>query len=308
MRLVSKDLLGIEKLTREEIELILETAQKLHEIHSRDIKKVPTLRGKTVVNLFFESSTRTRTSFEIAAKRLSADTINFSATSSSLSKSETLIDTARSIGAMLPDVIVVRHNQAGTPEMLSRMVKSSVVNAGDGAHEHPSQALLDLLTVKEKKGRFEGLKVAIVGDIAASRVARSNIYGFTKMGAEVRVAGPTTMLPPHIEQLGCKAYTNIREAVVDADVIMMLRIQMERHSKLLFPSIREYSRLYCLTPEILDLAKENAVIMHPGPINRDVEISSEIADGPYSVILEQVTNGVAVRMAILYLLAGQRSN
>ncbi len=308
MRLVSKDLLGIEKLTREEIELILETAQKLHEIHSRDIKKVPTLRGKTVVNLFFESSTRTRTSFEIAAKRLSADTTNFSATSSSLSKSETLIDTARSIGAMLPDVIVVRHNQAGTPEMLSRMVKSSVVNAGDGAHEHPSQALLDLLTVKEKKGRFEGLKVAIVGDIAASRVARSNIYGFTKMGAEVRVAGPTTMLPPHIEQLGCKAYTNIREAVVDADVIMMLRIQMERHSKLLFPSIREYSRLYCLTPEILDLAKENAVIMHPGPINRDVEISSEIADGPYSVILEQVTNGVAVRMAILYLLAGQRSN
>ncbi|MDP3937987.1 MAG: aspartate carbamoyltransferase catalytic subunit [Deltaproteobacteria bacterium] len=308
MRLVSKDLLGIEKLTREEIELILETAQKLHEIHSRDIKKVPTLRGKTVVNLFFEGSTRTRTSFEIAAKRLSADTINFSASSSSLSKSETLIDTARSIGAMLPDVIVVRHNQAGTPEMLSRMVKSSVVNAGDGAHEHPSQALLDLLTVKEKKGRFEGLKVAIVGDIAASRVARSNIYGFTKMGAEVRVAGPPTMLPPHIEQLGCKAYTNVREAVVDADVIMMLRIQMERHSKLLFPSIREYSRLYCLTPEILDLAKENAVIMHPGPINRDVEISSEIADGPYSVILEQVTNGVAVRMAILYLLAGQRSN
>lgn len=308
MRLLSKDLLGIEHLTREEIELILETAQKLHEIHSRDIKKVPALRGKTVVNLFFESSTRTLTSFEIAAKRLSADTINFSVNASSISKSETLIDTARSIGAMLPDVIVIRHSQAGAPEMLSRMVKSSVVNAGDGAHEHPSQALLDLLTVKEKKERFEGLKVAIVGDIGASRVARSNIYGFTKMGAEVRVAGPPTMLPPQVEQLGVKAYTNIREAVVDADVIMMLRIQMERHSKLLFPSIREYSQYFCLTKDILELARENAMIMHPGPINRDVEISSEIADGPYSVILEQITNGVAVRMAILYLLAGARSD
>jgi len=308
VRLLSKDLLGIEHLTREEIELILETAQKLHEIHSRDIKKVPALRGKTVVNLFFESSTRTLTSFEIAAKRLSADTINFSVNASSISKSETLIDTARSIGAMLPDVIVIRHSQAGAPEMLSRMVKSSVVNAGDGAHEHPSQALLDLLTVKEKKERFEGLKVAIVGDIGASRVARSNIYGFTKMGAEVRVAGPPTMLPPQVEQLGVKAYTNIREAVVDADVIMMLRIQMERHSKLLFPSIREYSQYFCLTKDILELARENAMIMHPGPINRDVEISSEIADGPYSVILEQITNGVAVRMAILYLLAGARSD
>ncbi|MFQ5457083.1 MAG: aspartate carbamoyltransferase catalytic subunit [Myxococcota bacterium] len=308
MRLLNKDLLGIEHLTREEIELILETAQNLHEIQTRDIKKVPTLRGKTVVNLFFESSTRTRTSFEIAAKRLSADTINFSVSSSSLSKKETLIDTARSIGAMLPDVIVIRHSQAGAPEMLSRMVKSSVVNAGDGAHEHPSQALLDLLTVKEKKGRFEGLKVAIVGDIRASRVARSNIYGFTRMGAEVRVAGPPTMLPPRVEQLGVKAYTNIREAVVDADVIMMLRIQMERHSKLLFPSVREYSQFFCLTTDILALAKENAIIMHPGPINRDVEISSGIADGPYSVILEQVTNGVAVRMAILYLLAGPRGH
>lgn len=308
MRLLNKDLLGIEHLTREEIELILDTAQKLHEIHSRDIKKVPALRGKTIVNLFFEGSTRTLTSFEIAAKRLSADTINFSVTESSMSKSETLIDTARSIGAMLPDVIVIRHSQAGAPEMLSRMVKSSVVNAGDGAHEHPSQALLDLLTVREKKERFEGLKVAIVGDIGASRVARSNIYGFTKMGAEVRVAGPPTMLPPHVEQLGVKAYTSIREAVVDADVIMMLRIQMERHSKLLFPSIREYSKYFCLTTDILELARENAMIMHPGPINRDVEISSEIADGPYSVILEQITNGVAVRMAILYLLAGARSD
>lgn len=308
MKLVSKDLLGIEKLNREEIELILETAQKLHEIQSRAIKKVPTLRGKTVVNLFFENSTRTLTSFEIAAKRLSADTINFSASTSSISKSEALIDTARSIGAMLPDVIVVRHSQAGAPEMLSRIVNASVVNAGDGAHEHPSQALLDLLTVKEKIGRFEGLKIAIIGDIAASRVARSNIYGFTKMGSEVSVAGPPTMLPPQVEQLGVKAYSNIRDAVVDADVIMMLRIQMERHSKLLFPSIREYSQFFCLTPEILRLAKENAIIMHPGPINRDVEISSAIADGPYSVILEQVTYGVAVRMAILYLLAGPRGD
>jgi aspartate carbamoyltransferase catalytic subunit len=297
----------MEQLEREEIELIIETAQKLHEIQSRDIKKVPTLRGKTVVNLFFENSTRTRTSFEIAAKRLSADTINFSTSSSSVAKNETLIDTARSIGAMLPDVIVIRHSQSGTPERLSRMVKASVVNAGDGAHEHPSQALLDLLTVKEKKGRFEGLKVAIIGDITASRVARSNIYGFTKMGAEVRVAGPPTMLPPHVERLGVKAYTKIGDAIADADVIMMLRIQMERHSKLLFPSIREYSQFFCLTPEVFQLAKDDAIIMHPGPINRDVEISSEIADGPYSVILEQVTNGVAVRMAILYLLAGSRS-
>jgi aspartate carbamoyltransferase catalytic subunit len=307
VRLLSKDLLGIEQLEREEIELILETAQNLHEIQTRDIKKVPTLRGKTVVNLFFENSTRTRTSFEIAAKRLSADTINFSTSASSVAKNETLIDTARSIGAMLPDVIVIRHSQSGSPEWLSRTVKASVVNAGDGAHEHPSQALLDLLTVKEKKRRFEGLKVAIIGDITASRVARSNIYGFTKMGAEVRVAGPPTMLPPHVEQLGVKAYTNISDAIADADVIMMLRIQMERHSKLLFPSIREYSQFFCLTPEVFRLAKEDAIIMHPGPINRDVEISSEIADGPYSVILEQVTNGVAVRMAILYLLAGPRS-
>jgi aspartate carbamoyltransferase catalytic subunit len=307
VRLLSKDLLGIEQLQREEIELILETAQNLHEIQTRDIKKVPTLRGKTVVNLFFENSTRTRTSFEIAAKRLSADTINFSTSASSVAKNETLIDTARSIGAMLPDVIVIRHSQSGSPEWLSRTVKASVVNAGDGAHEHPSQALLDLLTVKEKKRRFEGLKVAIIGDITASRVARSNIYGFTKMGAEVRVAGPPTMLPPHVEQLGVKAYTNISDAIADADVIMMLRIQMERHSKLLFPSIREYSQFFCLTPEVFRLAKEDAIIMHPGPINRDVEISSEIADGPYSVILEQVTNGVAVRMAILYLLAGPRS-
>ncbi len=307
MRLLSKDLLGIEQLKREEIELILETAENLNEIQTRDIKKVPTLRGKTVVNLFFENSTRTRTSFEIAAKRLSADTINFSTSASSVAKNETLIDTARSIGAMLPDVIVIRHSQSGSPEWLSRKVKASVVNAGDGAHEHPSQALLDLLTVKEKKQRFEGLKVAIIGDITASRVARSNIYGFTKMGAEVRVAGPPTMLPSHVEQLGVKAYTNIGDAIADADVIMMLRIQMERHSKLLFPSIREYSRFFCLTPEVFRLAKEDAIIMHPGPINRDVEISSEIADGPYSVILEQVKNGVAVRMAILYLLAGPRS-
>jgi aspartate carbamoyltransferase catalytic subunit len=300
---LKKDLLGIEQLTREEIELILATAQNLQEIQTREIKKVPTLRGKTVVNLFFEGSTRTRMSFEIAAKRLSADTINFTPSASSISKAETLIDTARNIGAMLPDVIVVRHSQAGAPEMLSRMVSAAVINAGDGAHEHPSQALLDLLTVREKKGRFEGLKVAIVGDIAASRVARSDIYAFTKMGAEVRVAGPPTMLPPGIEQLGVKAYTNIRDAIADADVIMMLRIQMERHSRVLFPTIREYSQFFCLTPEILRLAREDVIIMHPGPINRGVEISSEIADGPYSVILEQVTNGVAVRMAILYLLA-----
>lgn len=304
MRLKRKDLLGIEELSAEEIGLILDTAESFREVSEREIKKVPTLRGKTVINLFYEPSTRTRTSFEIAAKRMSADAVNISVSTSSVVKGETLKDTARNLEAMRPDCIVVRHASAGVPRMLAGYVGCSVVNAGDGAHEHPSQALLDILTVKEKKGSIEGLKIAIIGDITHSRVARSNIYGFTKLGAEVTVAGPPTMLPPGIEALGCKATTNVDSAISGADVIMMLRIQTERQKESFFPTVREYSSLYGLNTARLKKAKPDAIILHPGPVNRGVEISSEVADGPYSLILDQVTNGVAVRMAIFYMLLG----
>jgi aspartate carbamoyltransferase catalytic subunit len=304
MSLKRKDLLGIQDLSVEEINLILETAESFKEVSGRDIKKVPTLRGKTVVNLFFEPSTRTRTSFELAAKRLSADVINFAVSASSISKGETLLDTARNIEAMQADFIVLRHPMAGAPNGLARMLRASVVNAGDGGHEHPTQALLDLYTLREKKREIKGLRLAIVGDIAHSRVARSNIYALTKLGAEVRVVGPPTMMPQEIERLGVKVFYDLDEGLRGVDVIMMLRLQLERQGIALFPSIREYSRLYCLTPERVRLAAPDALVMHPGPINRGVEIAPEVADSVSSVILDQVTNGVAVRMAVLYLLSG----
>lgn len=304
MRLERKDLLGIEDLSREEIEMILSTAESFKEVSSREIKKVPTLRGRTVINLFYEPSTRTRTSFEIAAKRMSADAVNISVSTSSVVKGETLKDTARNLEAMRPDCIVVRHASAGTPHMLAGYVGCSVINAGDGAHEHPSQALLDMMTVREITGSLDGLRVSIVGDIAHSRVARSNIYGFRKMGSEVTAAGPPTMLPPGIDRLGCRVTSDMSEAIRDADVIMMLRIQKERQKESFFPTIREYATVYGLDEDKLKGAKDDVVILHPGPINRGVEIATEVADGPYSLILEQVTNGVAVRMALFYMLLG----
>ncbi len=304
MPLKRKDLLGIRDLTIEEIQLILETAESFKEVTGRDIKKVPTLRGKTVVNLFFEPSTRTRTSFELAAKRLSADVINFAASASSVVKGETLLDTARNIEAMRADFIVLRHPAAGAPNILAHSLRASVVNAGDGGHEHPTQALLDLFTLREKKREFKGLRLVIVGDIAHSRVARSNIFALVRLGAEVRVVGPPTMIPQGVEQLGVHVYYELDEALRGADVIMMLRLQLERQGLALFPSIREYARLYCLTPERLRMASPDVLVMHPGPINRGVEIEPEVADSVASVILEQVTNGVAVRMAVLYLLSG----
>lgn len=304
MKLQKKDILGIKDLSVEEINLILDTADSFVEVSTREIKKVPTLRGKTIVNLFYEASTRTRTSFEIAGKRLSADTINISASTSSVVKGETLIDTARNLEAMNPDVIVIRHSAAGAPHLLARLLKSSIINAGDGAHEHPTQALLDMLTIRSRKGAIAGLKVAIVGDIAHSRVARSNIYGLTKMGALVAVAGPATMLPLYIEKMGVAVFRHIDEAIRDADIIMMLRIQTEREQQNIFPSLREYAAYFGLNTRNIRMAKDDVLVMHPGPINRGVEISPDIADGPYSIILEQVTNGVAVRMALLYLLTG----
>jgi aspartate carbamoyltransferase catalytic subunit len=307
MKFTRKDLLGINDLSVDEINLILDTAESFMEISTREIKKVPTLRGKTVVNLFFEASTRTRTSFEIAAKRLSADAVNISASTSSVVKGETLIDTARNLEAMNPDIIVLRHSASGAPHILSRLIRQSVINAGDGAHEHPTQALLDMLTIKQKKRRIEGLKVAIVGDIARSRVARSNIYGLRKMGARVVVCGPSTMLPRDIHLLGVEVHHRMEDALREADIVMMLRIQLERKAGGSFPSLREYARFYCLDGEKIKHAKEDVLVMHPGPINRGVEIASEVADGPYSVILDQVSNGVAVRMALLYLLAGGKS-
>jgi aspartate carbamoyltransferase catalytic subunit len=304
MKLASKDVLGIKDLSVDEINLILDTAESFIEISTRKIKKVPTLRGKTLVTLFFEPSTRTRTSFEIAAKRLSADTVSISSTTSSVVKGETLIDTARNLEAMNPDIIAMRHSAAGAPHMLSRLIKQSIINAGDGAHEHPTQALLDMMTIKEKKGGIAGLKVAIIGDIVHSRVARSNIYGLTKMGADVTVAGPVTMMPRDINKMGVTVHYHLEEAIKNADIIMMLRIQLERQGDSIFPSLREYSNYYCLNSQNIKLAKDDVLVMHPGPINRGVEIAPDIADGPYSVILDQVTNGVAVRMALLYLLAG----
>ena len=303
-----KHILGIEQMTREDIELILDTADSFKEINSRDLKKVPTLRGKTIINAFFAASTRTRLSFEIAGKRLSADTVNISGSTSSVVKGETLEDTARNIEAMAPDIIVIRHGHSGSPHYLAERVGCSIVNAGDGAHEHPSQALLDLLTMREHKGGIEGLEVAIVGDITHSRVARSNIYALSRMGAKVRLCGPGTMLPPGIERLGnVEVYTNMGEAIRDVDVVMMLRIQLERQSKIMLPSLREYARFYGLNPTNLKLAKPDAIVMHPGPMNRGVEISSVVADGVQNVILDQVENGVAVRMALLYLVSGVES-
>ena len=305
MKFGKKDILGMKELSVDEINLILETAESFLEISTREIKKVPTMRGKSVINLFYEASTRTRTSFEIAGKRLSADTINISASTSSVVKGETLIDTARNLEAMNPDVIVIRHSAAGAPHMLAKLLRQSIINAGDGAHEHPTQALLDMMTIKEKKGRIAGLKVAIVGDIMHSRVARSNIYGLSKMGAKVVLAGPATMLPRNIEQMGVVVHTNLEDAILDADVVMMLRIQLERQNQSIFPSLREYSQHYCLNRINIQLAKKDVIVMHPGPINRGVEISPDIADDPScSVILDQVNNGVAVRMALLYLLTG----
>jgi len=304
--LARKDILGIEDLEREEIELILDTAQSLREVSERDIKKVPTLRGKTVINLFFEPSTRTRTSFEIAGKRMSADVINISASSSSVVKGETLIDTARNLQAMCPDIIVFRHPMSGTPHILAKSVNASVINAGDGAHEHPSQALLDLLTIRQQKKDINGLRVAIIGDISHSRVARSNIYALKRMGAEVVVAGFPTMMPPQIGNMGVEVCHKMEQAVEGADVIMMLRIQSERLKGSYFPSLREYSAQFCLDYGRLKKAKKDVIIMHPGPINRGVEISPEVADGPFSVILTQVANGVAVRMALFYLLSAHR--
>lgn len=305
MKFERKDILGIQDLSVDEINVILETAESFLEISTRKIKKVPTLRGKTVINLFYEASTRTRTSFEIAGKRLSADTINISSSTSSAVKGETLIDTARNLEAMNPDVIVIRHSAAGAPHLLAGLVRQSIINAGDGAHEHPTQALLDMMTIKEHKGGIAGLKVAIVGDIEHSRVARSNIYGLTKMGAKVVLAGPATMLPRDIERMGVKVFSKIEEAIADADVVMMLRIQLERQKQNIFPSLREYAQRFSLNRGNIKLAKKDAIVMHPGPVNRGVEISPDLADDPdYSVILDQVNKGVAVRMALLYLLTG----
>ena len=300
----SKDLLGIAELSPEEILLILDTTEAMKEISQRQIKKVPALRGRTVVNLFFEPSTRTRTSFEIAEKRLSADTLGVAVASSSVVKGETLVDTARNIEAMGPSMIVIRHASSGAPHLLARICKSPIINAGDGLHEHPTQALLDAFTIRERKGRIAGLKVAIVGDLLHSRVLRSNVLLLTKLGAEVWVCGPPTLIPMGLHAMGVTTTTSVDAAVEGADVVMMLRIQLERMEGGFFPSLREYFTVFGMTEARLARAKPDVIVMHPGPINRGVEISSEVADGPYSVILDQVANGVAARMAVLYLLAG----
>ena len=299
-----KDLLGLQELSAEEIRLILQTAESLREISLRPIKKVPALRGKTVVNLFFEPSTRTRTSFELAAKRLSADIVNIAAASSSLSKGETVLDTVRNLEALKVDVLVIRHAAAGVPHLIARKSDAAVINAGDGSHEHPTQALLDLFTIQDKKKRVEGLQVSIIGDIAHSRVARSNIWGLTKLGAKVTVCGPPTLVPPQIARLGARITHKLEEAVDGADVLMLLRIQHERQETALVPNLREYRLRYGVTAERLTGAKPDLLIMHPGPVNRGVELDSSVADGPHSVILDQVTNGLAVRMAVLYLVSG----
>ena len=304
MRLRNKDMIGLHRSSAEEIDLILNTAEAMKGIISRQIKKVPTLRGRTMVTIFYEPSTRTRTSFELAAKYLSADTVGIAAATSSVSKGETLKDTARNIEAMGADVVVLRHPMAGAAALLANTLKASVINAGDGAHEHPSQALLDLYTAREKKGRLEGLKVAIVGDIMHSRVARSDIWGYTRMGATVRLAGPATLIPKEVEKMGATVCANVEQALAGADVVNVLRIQTERQQQGLFPSLREYSRMFCINQERLALAAPDALLMHPGPMNRGIEISPAVADGLQSVITEQVTNGVAVRMALLYLLIG----
>ena len=302
MSLETRHLLGLEGVSREDLNLILETAVSFREVLERPIKKVPPLQGKTIVNLFFESSTRTRISFELAERRLSADVVSFATSGSSVSKGETLKDTARNIEAMKIDMVVIRHESPGAAHFLSRVVAANVINAGDGAHEHPTQALLDMCTLKEKFGKLEGLRVCIVGDILHSRVARSNIYGLTTMGAEVSVCGPATLIPKHIEKLGVKVYTNLEEVIPRVDALNVLRIQLERQQSGFFPSLREYHRFFGVTREKVEKASRPITIMHPGPINRDVELSADLADSEHSVILQQVTNGVAVRMAVLYLL------
>lgn len=299
-----KDILDMASLSEDEIRMILDTAVGMKEISTRPIKKVPTLRGKTVVMFFYEPSTRTRTSFDVAAKRLSADGLSISKSTSSIVKGETLLDTAKNLEAMNPDVLVIRHSSAGAPHLLARRMKASVINAGDGMHAHPTQALLDMMTIREKKGRLEGLRLAIIGDIAHSRVARSNVVGLTKMGGQVILCGPPTMIPHGIESLGAEVTHDADRAVEGADVVMMLRIQKERQQSFLFPSEREYAREFGMNLVRLSRASQDVLIMHPGPMNRGVEIAPEVADGPYSIILDQVTNGVAVRMAILYLVAG----
>ncbi|MEW6214481.1 MAG: aspartate carbamoyltransferase catalytic subunit [Nitrospirota bacterium] len=299
-----KDLLGIKELSVEEINLILDTAAGFKDVLGRDIKKVPTLRGKTAVNLFFEPSTRTRTSFELAAKRLSTDVINFSVPTSSVVKGESLIDTALTVQALGADFIIVRHSSSGVPHLLAKKLRASVINAGDGTNEHPTQALLDAFTIREKKRKIEGLEIAIVGDITHSRVAKSNIYALKKLGAKIRLIGPPTLIPRKIEGVGVDIFHNMETGLKDVDVVMMLRIQMERQGKGFFPSTEEYFKNWGLTLDKLSLANGDVIVMHPGPMNRGIEITSEIADGPRSVILEQVTNGLAVRMAVMYLLAG----
>jgi aspartate carbamoyltransferase catalytic subunit len=303
-KLRSKDLVGIDPLSPAEIQLILDTSVEMQEVAQRPIKKVPALRGKTVVNFFMEASTRTRFSFEVAEKRLSADSLNFTASASSVSKGESLIDTARNLEAMQPDFLVIRHSYAGAPHQLAKVLKASVINAGDGAHEHPTQALLDALTIRQRRGTLEGQVVAIVGDLEHSRVVRSNVILLSRMGATVRVAGPPSLIPVGMDKMGCEVHRRMEDAVAGADVVMMLRIQLERQGRMNFPTVREYYDFFALTPERLKLAKKDCLVMHPGPMNRGVEIDSRVADGPQSVILEQVTNGVAVRMAVLYLLAG----
>lgn len=305
-----RDLLGIRDLTAAEIQGILDTAENFREISTREVKKVPALRGKTVINLFFENSTRTRTSFELAAKRLSADAVNISVASSSVTKGETLLDTALNLDAMAPDCIVVRHGSAGVPHQLAKVSKAAIVNAGDGANEHPTQALLDAMTIREHKGKIDGLQIAIVGDIVHSRVARSNIHLLTKMGAKVRVAGPGTLVPKDFQHLvsdGLTVCSNVEEAITSADVVMILRIQRERQDSAYFPTLREYSIHYGLTSERLHLARKDAIVLHPGPMNRGIEIASDVADGSRSLILDQVKYGVAVRMAVLYLATGGRA-
>ncbi len=308
MRFEKKDILDIDSLEPWEISMILDTAQGMKEISERPVKKVPTLRGKTIILFFQEPSTRTKLSFDAAAKRLSADTHSISASTSSIVKGETLIDTAKNLEAMKPDVIVLRHPSSGAPHLIAKRVRASVINAGDGIHAHPSQALLDMMSVREKKGKIEGLKVSIIGDISHSRVARSNITGFSKMGAKVSICAPQTMIPKGIERLGCTISPNMDACIEGADVVMMLRIQKERQGNILFPTEREYSTLFGLNRSRLKLAKKDVLVMHPGPMNRGVEISSEVADSDCSIILEQVTNGVALRMALFYLVAGGNRN
>jgi len=299
-------LLGLDGVSGEEISHLLDTAQSFKEISERDIKKVPTLRGKTVINLFFEASTRTRTSFEIAAKRLSADAVNISVSTSSVSKGESLSDTARNLAAMRPDAIVIRHPASGAAHFLARQVSCSIINGGDGSHEHPTQALLDLLTIRERFGEIRGLRVAIVGDILHSRVARSNLFGLTALGAQVQLVGPPTLMPPELGRLGARLITNLADGVRDVDVIIMLRLQRERQHGNFLPSLDEYAEYFCLTENAVRLAAPHVAILHAGPLNRGVEIASNVADGPYSVIMDQVTNGVAVRMAVLYVLVATR--